>query len=292
MATILDIFCKPSIAEQRMELMKNMVFRGDSKGNISLWERLLDVRFENYMPKFVSRLIEYAIYGPKTEMNMIALHYYYFVMLGHEPLCQRIVINELLEAGDEARAEFFRNVFILEIQLYFDILFLFPFTSETIVMAIKVLMVKLKVSWNTQSPHNFIITRDEERILTERDRENLIRIRDERNKKKKVPGMAHIRKKSEPKPKKQLKPKKPKKSKRPATSASTSSASAKKERVKKERRDTPFQAQPRKPSASEERAIEEGIIAKPRTTLGVEELMLLKALRKADAINARKNAEN
>lgn len=300
MPTILDVFCEPGYRLQRFELMRRQVYAGDEEGNPSLWDMILENRYSKYMPKPVSRRIEYSIHGPRSDLNMLFLHFWYFLMLGHEPSCQRIVVEELKEDGDYKRAEFFSTVFILEIQLYYDILFSF-YTHDTIASMTKVMITKLKVSWQMQSPHNFIVTQQEERVRIEHDRQNLMRIREERSKKKKVPSMARIRKKAkltnDRATKKLPKLKKSKHVKAEPVIKQEQVAEEEEEeiKVKKEpRAKKTLQQLPRSSvfahqTTSEERAIAEGIIAPPKTQLGYAEFKLLRELRRVDAIAAKKS---
>jgi hypothetical protein len=184
MATILDIFTASPYSSQRFELMRKMVVKGDDKGHISLWDHLMDIRYEKYVPKYVSRIFHYVVEGPPSDLNMLALHFLYFLMLAYEPYCQRIVLKELEAKGDVKRAEFFTKTFLLELQLYYEILFIYPYTRSNVVEIIRIVIAKIKTSWRTQSPYNFIVTRNAERELMERDKAAIEKVRMERAKKK------------------------------------------------------------------------------------------------------------
>ncbi len=101
---------------------------------------------------------------------------------------------ELAKAQDFKRLDFFRNVFRLELQLYFNIVFLHYYDEDTIAIVIHVLISKLKGSWLMQSARNYTITREIESAIIKRDHAIIEKNKAMKNSKKRTPGFTRIRK--------------------------------------------------------------------------------------------------
>lgn len=269
MTSILDLFCTLEYEEQRFDLLRKVAVTGDERHR-SLWDRLLLVRYENYMPKSVSRMFHYAVDGPRSDLNLLVVHFLYFLMLGHEPYCQIIVMNELKEAGDLKRAEFFNCTFLPEIQLYYEIMFGWPYTTETLVDIVHVLIARLKSSWRMQSAYNFVVTRDEEKRRMQKDKEKIETLRSQRQASKRSYSLAHIRRKN---------------------NSRLTPAERKRQKAIRERKELNAAAERARLDGIPLSTTEALIVASSANTLNPEERATLKMLRKADAVAARAEAK-
>ncbi len=195
MATILDVFTELSFDDQDFEFMKKMVLTGEP-GWKSLWQRLHDTRYEDYMPRYVSRVFNYVLAGGPSDLSMLCLHLIYFLMLAKEPFCQRIVVQELRKAGDHERADFFCKVYVCELNLYFEILFVNPYMTESVVSIARKIVALLKSSWKMQSAYNYMVTRNAQCELMKHDKELIDKARAERNSKRAMQNLTNFARKN------------------------------------------------------------------------------------------------
>lgn len=161
----LDLFCMRR-GQVDIEILKKIVTCPDPE-RYGLWERLVTQKYGKFMPNVVTACIRYAV--NRTKDPYINVVFIFFVCLGFEPACQRIITKQLERAGLYQDNVFFTQEFVKFAYHTFTVMMRYPITQEDAVHVFTYCVSVLQTTWLTKSTYFSIISTTFERTMRDNE---------------------------------------------------------------------------------------------------------------------------
>lgn len=171
---LIDLFCRPRYTKEQIQELRRVIMHHSAgsalvPGEKGCWDKIMEYRYEPFMPKYITRLFHYVIYNERASSDLVYMHVLFFVMIAHEYCIQRVIIKQLERSENYDRLSFFQNVFIQQARLYIQLLFEYPYTEENSKYALTIVASELRVAWSLQLDIKYKLTRDTEKLTIQRD---------------------------------------------------------------------------------------------------------------------------
>lgn len=150
----LDLFCMPR-SHVDVEVLKNIVTCTDP-ARYGMWERLVLEKYGRFMPNMVTRRIRYA--ATRTKDPYLDIVFIFFVFMGFEHACQRVIIKQLEREGCVEEHKFFTQEFVKFARHSITILFRYPITRDDAHHVINTCVTLLQMTWYAKTTYFAVIS--------------------------------------------------------------------------------------------------------------------------------------
>jgi hypothetical protein len=161
----LDLFCQPK-TQVDISLLQKIITNPDPERH-GIWERLVKQKYGGLMPNMVTRRIRFVV--TKTKDPYLDIVFIFFVCMGFETACQRIITKQLQRKEKKSEHTFFTEEFVKYARHAFTILLRHPVTLEDVHHSINTCVSLLQLTWTAKTVYFSVISTRHE--LESRDTE-------------------------------------------------------------------------------------------------------------------------
>lgn len=172
----LDLFCLPR-SHVEIDTLRSIVTCTDPR-RYGLWERLVLEKYGRFMPNMVTRRIRFAT--TRTKDPLLDITFLFFVFMGFEHACQRVIVKQLERAECVKDHKFFTEVFVKFARNNITIFLRQPITRDDARHALNMCVTLLQLTWSCKTTYFLTISTRYE--IETRDKELRRRTADEKPK--------------------------------------------------------------------------------------------------------------
>lgn len=143
----LDLFCAPK-GSVDVSTLQQIVTNPDPARH-GIWERLVVQKYGSRMPNMITRRIRFAVL--QTRDPYLDTVFIFFVCMGFEPACQRIITKQLQRKHKRFEHTFFTQEFVKFARNFITILLRHPVTRDDAHHVINTCVSMLKVTWTAKT---------------------------------------------------------------------------------------------------------------------------------------------
>lgn len=150
----LDLFCARRGAVD-VEILKKILISEDPAAP-GIWYSLVERKYRQFMPTHVRRCFEFAI--TKADDPYINIVFVFFICMGFEPACQRIITKQLQRANMHRENAFFMQEFVKFARHSITIMLRYPITLDDAQHVFNTCVSTLQTTWLAQTTYFSIIS--------------------------------------------------------------------------------------------------------------------------------------
>lgn len=143
----LDLFCAPK-SQVDVGVLQKIITNPDPE-RYGIWERLVIQKYGRRMPNMITRRIRFAV--TQTRDPYLDTVFIFFICMGFEPACQRIITQQLQRKRKKAEHVFFTQEFVKIARNFITILLRYPVTRDDVHHVINTCVSLLKVTWTAKT---------------------------------------------------------------------------------------------------------------------------------------------
>ncbi len=150
----LDLFCMRR-SDVEVRTLQDIVSCADPE-RPGIWERLVGQKYQRFMLSVISDCIRYAV--TKTKDPYLNSAFIFFVFMGFEPACQRIITKQLQRANLTREHAFFTQEFVKFARHSIVIMLRYPITLDDAHHVFNTCVSLLQVTWLTKCTYFSVIS--------------------------------------------------------------------------------------------------------------------------------------
>lgn len=150
----LDLYCAPK-GQVELTTLQKIITNPDPKC-YGIWERLVVQKYGSRMPNMITRRIRFAVMD-SSDPYLFA-DFIFFVCMGFEPACQRIITQQLQRKRKVFEHKFFTNTFVKFARHAIIIMLRYPITRDDANHVFNTCVSLLKLTWTAKTTYFLTIS--------------------------------------------------------------------------------------------------------------------------------------